>query len=438
MNNRPPKDKRKFTSDVIENKIEEVKSKVKNKEIAILFENCFPNTLDTTIFYKNENGQDDTYVITGDIPAMWFRDSTAQVFPYLKFVNDDEKLKRMLRGVINRHTKNILIDPYANAFNDGPTGGEWQDDLTDMKPEIHERKWEIDSLCYPIRLVYHYWKITNDTSCFDEKWLKAIRLIIKTFKEQQRKDNDGSYKFLRRTTCQTDTVAGGGWGNPIKPNGLIVSIFRPSDDATIFPFLIPSNFFAVTSLRQLTTILKNINGDDNLINECKALADEVEKAIYDFALFEHKIFGKIIAYEVDGFGNQLFMDDANVPSLLGLKYLDCCTPDDELYRNTRKFVLSEYNPYFFKGKFGEGVGSPHTLKNKIWPLSIIIQAITSHDEAEINKCLNILKNTHAGRYFMHESFDKDNPAEYTRGWFAWANTLFGELIIHLLEEGYPL
>lgn len=438
MNKRPKISDRKFISVAVENKIEDVKSKVKDKELSDLFENCFPNTLDTTVFYQEKNKRDDTYVITGDIPAMWFRDSTAQVFPYLNVVNDDEKLKKMISGVINRHTSNILIDPYANAFNNGSTGEGWQKDNTDMKPELHERKWEIDSLCYPIRLAYHFWKKTGDTDCFDKVWLEAMKLVVKTFREQQRKTDMGPYHFTRNTSCQTDTVAGNGWGNPIKPVGLIVSIFRPSDDATIFPFLIPSNFFAVISLRQLQEMLEIILKEKQLCNECKELANEVETAIYKYGISEHSDFGKIFAYEVDGFGNKLFMDDANVPSLLALRYLDCCTPDDELYRNTRKFVLTENNPYFFKGKFGDGIGSPHTLINKIWPISIIIQALTSNDENEIQKCLDILKRTHANKFFIHESFDKDNPEKFTRSWFAWANTLYGELILRLLKEGYKI
>ncbi len=205
-----------------------------------------------------ENGKPDTFVITGDINAMWLRDSSAQVLAYLPFVNEDEKLKKMFKGVINRQTKCILIDPYANAFNFGPTGSEWDKDLTDMKPELHERKWEVDSLCYPVTLSYKFWKAANDTSCFDDNWKKAMKLVLKTFKEQQRKNNRGPYKFGRITSWSTDTVPGNGYGNPVKPVGLIVSIFRPSDDATIFPFLIPSNLFAVVALKHLAEIFKNV------------------------------------------------------------------------------------------------------------------------------------------------------------------------------------
>lgn len=165
----------------------------------------------------------------------------------------------MLRGVILRQWKCINIDPYANGFNDGPVGGEWMSDKTDMKPELHERKWEIDSLCYPLRLAYHYWKITGDASVFGDLWLEAIQNILTTFKDQQRKDGRGSYSFQRKTERALDTMTNEGWGNPVKPVGLIASSFRPSDDASTFQFLIPSNFFAVTSLRKAAEILKQVN-----------------------------------------------------------------------------------------------------------------------------------------------------------------------------------
>lgn len=431
---RPPIEKRKFISESIESKIAEVKSKLKDRELGRLFENCFPNTLDTTVEFKYIDGKPDTFVITGDINAMWLRDSTAQIWPYLPFANEDDKLKALLEGVINRQVKCILIDPYANAFNDGPTGSEWAKDITDMKPELHERKWEIDSLCYPIRLAYGFWKETGETKYFNDDWRKAITLILKTFKEQQRKKDKGPYSFKRITSWQPDTVACDGYGNPVKPMGLIVSIFRPSDDATIFPFLIPSNLFAVVSLRQASEILQEVYKNNQLSDECSQLASEIESAISRFAVTEHLNFGKVYAYEIDGYGNTNYMDDANVPSLLALPYLGCCSIDDPVYQNTRNLILSENNPYFFTGRFAEGIGSPHTLLNKIWPISIIMRGLTSTNDNEIRKCITMLKTTHANTGFMHESFNKDNPADFSRSWFAWANTLFGEFILKIFNE----
>jgi len=433
-NNRPPFKDRKFVSNAVEAKIKELKENLKDKDLALLFENCFPNTLDTTIKYSVTDGKPDTFVITGDIDAMWLRDSTAQVWPYLPLAKSDKELKELLAGVINRQAKCILIDPYANAFNEGPTGSDWKSDITDMKPELHERKYEIDSLCYPVRLAYGYWKTTGDASCFNETWQSAAFAIVKTFREQQRKTSDGPYSFKRTTSWQTDTVAGNGWGNPIKPVGLIVSVFRPSDDATIFPFLVPSNYFAVASLRHLAEIFSVVVKNNSFAAECTAFADEVEAALEKYAIAKHDDYGKIIAYEVDGFGNRLFMDDANVPSLLALPYLNCIDMKDSLYKNTRKFILSPDNPYFFKGTAAEGIGSPHTLKNKIWPIAIIMRAITSDDDAEIMECINTLKSTHAGTGFMHESFNKNDPSDFSRKWFAWANTLFGEMILKVYAE----
>jgi meiotically up-regulated gene 157 (Mug157) protein len=434
ISKRPPIEKRLFKSTAIEKKIIEVKSKLKDTELGWLFENCFPNTLDTTVFYSFESKKYDAFVITGDIDAMWLRDSSAQIHPYLPFCKSDKNLQNLIIGVINRQTKCILIDPYANAFNKNPTGSYWEKDDTKMLPELHERKWEIDSLCYPIRLSYNYWKTTNDASPFDENWKKAMQLVVKTFKEQQRKDSTSPYSFMRKTERSIDTPPLDGYGYPTKPVGLICSMFRPSDDVTLFPFLVPSNFFAVTSLRQISEMILSIFKDEIFSNECLALASEVEMALLKYAVVNHPKFGKVYAYEVDGFGNHLFMDDANAPSLLSMPYFGSCSLDDEIYQNSRKMILSDSNPYYYEGKFGKGIGAPHTPKNHIWPLSLIMQSLTANNELEIKSCIEMLKSTHANTGFMHEAFDKDNPQVFSRAWFAWANTLFGEMILKVLTE----
>ena len=434
---RPAEQDRLFRSEAVEAKILEVQRMLTNPRLAWMFANCFPNTLDTTVHFRTdeEDGMDDTFVYTGDIHAMWLRDSGAQVWPYVQLANDDEALRRMIAGVINRQFKLINIDPYANAFNDGPTGGEWMSDITDMNPNVHERKWEIDSHCYPIRLAYGYWKETGDTSVFGEVWIQAIKNILKTFKEQQRKDGVGPYYFMRKTERQLDTKCCNGYGNPVNPVGLIVSSFRPSDDATTFDFLVPSNFFAVTSLRKAAEILTTVNKNKELAKECRALADEVEAALKKYAVVEHPKYGKIYAFEVDGFGNTYFMDDSNAPSLLSMAYLGDVDVNDPIYQNTRRFVWSEDNPYFFKGTAGEGIGGPHIGYDMIWPMSIMMKAFTSRDDAEIKWCMETLMKTDAGTGFMHESFHKDNPEKFTRAWFAWQNTLFGELVLKLIEDG---
>ena len=301
---RTPQAKRKFKSPAVERSIERVKSSIGNQELAWMFENCFPNTLDTTVDFGTIDGRPDTYVITGDIDAMWLRDSTAQVWPYLPLMKEDPTLQQLIAGVINRQARCILKDPYANAFyKDGSKVSEWKSDLTEMKPGVHERKWEIDSLCFPIRLAYHYWKMTGDSSPSDAASHEALMRILQTFREQQRKTNQGPYHFQRRTETQTDTVAGRGYGNPAKPVGLIFSIFRPSDDATLFPFLVPANFFAMVSLRQAAEMLDQIHHDQSTATQCRAMADEVEQALQKHAIVRHPKLGSVYAYEVDAFGN---------------------------------------------------------------------------------------------------------------------------------------
>ncbi len=431
---RPSLGERRFTSAAVEAKIREVKGSIADKELAWLFENCFPNTLDTTVRVGTLDAKPDTFVITGDIDAMWLRDSTAQVWPYLQFAREDKKLKTLLAGVINRQARCILIDPYANAFNYAATGSQWEKDRTLMKPELHERKWEIDSLCYPVRLAHGYWKATDDASLFDRQWQEAMSLVVKTLREQQRSLDLGSYSFQRVTENPIDSLPLSGKGNPSRLCGLIHSGFRPSDDACIFPFLIPSNLFAIVALKHLAEICSTALDKQSFANECRAFAQEVRQAVNAHARAQHLKYGEIYAYETDGFGNRLFMDDANVPSLLSLPYLGCCAAQDQTYRNTRAFVLSEDNPYFFRGTAGEGIGGPHVGLGMIWPLGIIMRAMTSVDEREIALCLRMLKATHAGTGFMHESFSKDNPQKFTRSWFAWANTLFGELILKVGAE----
>ncbi|MFI3299004.1 MAG: glycoside hydrolase family 125 protein [Rikenellaceae bacterium] len=434
---RPAPEDRLFSSTAVEEEIVRVTSMLTNEKLAWMFSNCFPNTLETTVHYRTLDGVPDTFVYTGDIHAMWLRDSGAQVWPYVQLVERDPELKKMIWGVINRQFMLINTDRYANAFNDGPLpDGHWMSDGTDMIPEVHERKWEIDSHCYPIRLAYHYWKTTGDDTIFGEEWQEAITNVLKTFKEQQRKDGKpGPYQFTRVTDRQLDMKNNLGKGNPVKPVGLIASSFRPSDDATTFEFLIPSNFFAVTSLRKAAEILESVNNNKAQAKECRELADEVEAALKEYATYEHPKYGTIYAFEVDGYGNQLIMDDANVPSLLAMPYLGDVDVNDPIYQNTRKFVWSLDNPYFFKGEKGEGIGGPHIDWDMVWPMSIMMRAFTSQDDQEIKECVAMLLATDAETGFIHESFHVDNPYNYTRSWFAWQNTLFGGLILKLVNEG---
>ncbi len=434
VSQRPPIDQRGFVSESVEATIQAVKRDIVDPELAWMFENCYPNTLDTTVRFSTIDGKPDGFVITGDIPAMWLRDSTAQVWPYLPLTKEDDELRALLAGVVNRQTRCILIDPYANAFNDGPTGGGWESDLTEMKPELHERKYEIDSLCYPVRLAHGYWSTTGDASVLDDSWRKAAKLIVRTLREQQRLDGPGPYRFQRVTAVSYDTVPLGGYGNPTRKVGLVHSMFRPSDDACVYPFLIPSNLFAVVALDQLSQIFREELGERGFAEECHEFARELADSIREHAVVQHPTYGQLYTYEVDGFGNVLLMDDANIPSLLALPYLGAAGLDDPIYLATRALVLGEDNPYFFRGTAGEGIGGPHVGLDMIWPLGITMRALTSSDDDEILFCLRMLKATHAGTGFMHESFHKDDPSKFTRSWFAWANTLFGELVVSLHDR----
>jgi uncharacterized protein len=435
ISKRPEVSKRRFVSKAVEETIVNVKKIIADKELAWMFENCFPNTLDTTVTYSEIEGEPSTYVITGDIDAMWLRDSSAQVWPYLQLAGKDENLKKLLKGVIAKQAGFVLLDPYANAFyNDTQRISEWKDDHTTMKPGVHERKWEIDSLCYVIRLAYGYWEYTGDVSAFTTEWQEAMKLIVKTLREQQRLDTNGPYRFQRYAYNPTDTQYGNGYGNPTKKIGLIHSMFRPSDDSTIFPFLVSSNMFAVVSLLQLGEIFATALADEKMESECKRFAGEIDRALKQYAILPHPTAGRIFPLEIDGFGNALFMDDANVPNLLSLPYLGYCDSTDPIYLNTRRFSLSHSNPWYSEGKYAKGIGGPHGGEKKIWPLGIIMQALTCNSDNEILDCLAMLKKTHAGTGFIHESFNVADPNEFSRAWFAWANTLFGELILYVYNN----
>lgn len=438
VSRRPPPAQRRFTSLAVEQELLRVKARIGNPKLAWLFENCYPNTLDTTVSVGTLEGRPDTFIVTGDIDAMWLRDSSAQVWPYLPLAAHDEALRRLYRGLIQRHARSLLIDPYANAFMADPhakTTLAWaQHDDTEMRPGVAERKWEVDSPCWTIRLAHGYWRATGDRTPFDDGWREAMRQVVATFRVQQRKDGPGPYHFQRAAASPTDTLALGGYGWPARPVGMIYSMFRPSDDACRYPLFVPGNWFAVVSLRQLATMVRALYADQAMAAECRALADEVEAAVERHGVLAGAHDAGAWAYEVNGYGDQACMDDANVPSLLGLPYLGCVPRRDPRYQATRKLAWSARNPYFFRGRAGEGIGGPHEGLGMIWPMSIMVRALTSDDAGEIGQCLAWLATTDAGTGFMHEAFNEDDPAHFTRAWFAWANSLFGELIIDVAQR----
>lgn len=417
------------TADVIRGRIKNMQ-----EELALcpglfeIFERCFLNTIETTV--QQEKG--DTFVITGDIHAMWLRDSTAQVLHYLRFA-DDEAVSSMIAGLIARQAECVLRDAYANAFDREPSDYKPFDDQPRANDWVWERKYEIDSLCYPIWLAEKYIARTGNESVLTERFHQALARIIEVFETEQRHEAS-SYYFVRTNCPPSDTLPHEGRGEPVGYTGMTWSGFRPSDDACRYGYLVPSNLFAVRVLSGAKMLAEKM-GDAALSARAEALRTAISEGIEKFALVEHEKYGKMYAYETDGLGNYNLMDDANVPSLLALPYLEVCPADDEIYRNTRAFVLSGDNPYYYAGAMAKGVGSPHTPAGYIWPIALCVQGMTSTDPDEVALIVKTLLNTHAGTGFMHESFDPDAPEKFTRSWFAWANSMFGELIFRLYENG---
>lgn len=399
--------------------------------LAPLAAQCFLNTMETTVKQLEDGSY---FVITGDIPAMWLRDSAAQVRPYVKFAKEDPELQKILEGVIAKQAEFVCIDPYANAFNESASGVGHQDD-TILNDHVWERKYEVDSLCAPLYLGYVYWKTTGIDRIFTKEYYDMIQAIVDTFTVEQ--DHAGSPYYFRRYDCvKTDTLPGKGLGRPVNVTGMTWSGFRPSDDCCSFGYLIPANMMAVCALRYAQEICRECYKEEDLAQRCGELAEEIQDGIQDYGMVDHPKYGTIYAYETDGFGNYKLMDDANSPSLLAMPYLGYCGKDDPLYQNTRRFLLSADNPYYFEGSIAKGMGSPHTPQGYVWHIGIVMQALTSDDREEILGCLDLLTKTHAGTNYMHESFDPSMPEEYTRSWFAWANTLFAELLDKLMEEKF--
>jgi len=431
VSQRPPAAQRKFTSDAVEAKLQEVKKAITDPQLSWLFENCYPNPLDSSVTVSEVDGQPDTVIVADDTGAMWLRDSAAQVMPYLPLVKSDKKLLSMITGVIKRQSRCIVLDPYGSAFSLTSAPTPWAKDMTVMKAGVFERKWAVDSLCWAIRLSHGLWKVTGDASLFDKPWQDATAAIVRTFRDQQRIYNRGGYTFQRVSPNPSDTLAGGGYGSPTRPCGLIHSGFRPSGDACTYPLLIPSNLFAATSLDQLGEIYGTELNNQPFANECQNFAEEIRTAVNTHGKARHVRHGEIYAYEVDGFGEQTMMDDANIPSLLALPYLGSVKAEDPLYQRTRAHVLSDDNPYFFRGSAGEGLGAARAGLGMIWPVGVITRALTSTNDKEIAGCLTILKASTAGTGFMHESFSRNDAARFTGKWYPAANALFGDLIVRL-------
>lgn len=398
-------------------------------KLSEMFRKCFFNTLETTTEILND---ETTFVFTGDIPAMWLRDSSAQVRHYISVCKENIELQSIIEGLIKRQIYYILTDPYANAFNKDPNNHGHKSDLTEHNPWVWERKYEIDSLCYPVQLAYLYWKTTGKEKIFDISFKEAILTIIRLWKTEQNHSELSTYNFIRKDCPQSDTLMNNGRGTQVCYTGMTWSGFRPSDDACTYGYLVPSNMFAVVVLGYIQEISKTIYNDMEIYDAATELKTEIDAGIKKHGIVNHPVYGDIYAYETDGLGNYNLMDDANVPSLLAIPYFEYASADDPIYQNTRRFILSKDNPYYNEGKYAKGVGSPHTPEGYIWHIGMIIQALTSQDKDEIYEILTYLEQTDATTGFMHESFNPDNPSEYSRSWFAWANSLFGELLYKLV------
>lgn len=400
---------------------------------AAMFARCFENTLGTTL---REMPDGTLFMLTGDIPAMWLRDSSAQLMPYLHFAAEDETISDMIAAVNRRQIEYVLLDPYANAFNAEANGAGHQSDLTDQSPWVWERKYEVDSLCYPIQLAHDLWTATGRTDHLGESFAHAARTIIDLWRTEQNHETQSPYRFQRFDCPPTDTLVRDGRGSETAPTGLTWSAFRPSDDACTHGYNIPGNMFAAVELQHIETIATEVLNDADLAASARDLRADIRRGIEQHAVVPSPDHGDVFAYEIDGRGGILLLDDANVPSLLSLPLFGWCASDDPLYLTTRDFILSTANPTFFSGVLpsgttSSGLGSPHTPAGHIWPIGLCIEALTTDDPAEKDRIRRLLLETDAGTGLMHESFLATDPEVYTRPWFSWANAMFCELVLDI-------
>lgn len=398
-----------------------------------VFENCYADTLKKAV---KDMGDGTYHVITGDIPAMWLRDSAAQMRPYLFAAKKDAKVREIIAGVVRRQFLYICIDAYANAFNQAPNGAYWEKDDPQQSLWVWERKFEIDSLCYPVQLAYLLWKNTGCTSQFDQNFFKGVQEIFRIFRIEQNHEDLSKYRFCRNGRLFQDTLSREGKGALVKPGtGLVWSGFRPSDDACTYGYLIPSNMFIVVIMKYLEEMAAKLFGDTQLETEAANLGNQVWETIEREGKTYTEEFGMIYAYETDGFGMYRLMDDANVPSLLSMDYLGYPS-EQEAAENTRRFLFSDANPYYYKGTKASGIGSAHTPSGYIWHIAMAMRGLTCKDRGEKLEILREMAATTAGTGRMHEGFFCNDDEKYTREWFSWANAMYVELFLDYF--GYRL
>jgi meiotically up-regulated gene 157 (Mug157) protein len=370
------------------------------------------HTLMNDFFFQDDGT---IYVQTGDIPAMWLRDSSAQMLPYVRFAPAYTQMGIIARGVIQRNAKNILTSPYANAFT--------------AAYQLWEEKWEVDSLAYPVRLASVYWETTHDRSMYTLQLHWAYKHIVETYECEQQHTVCSGYR--------SRMLSNHGMGAEFAYTGMIWGAFRPSDDPVRYPYNIPQQLFAATELEDLAHQVQIGYGDDELALRARELAAAIRLGIDRFGQIYDFRYGWMYPYEVDGLGNYLLIDDANIPNLLTLPFMGLVAQYDPLYINTRRFSLSHDNPYYYRGRYGAGLGSPHTRTGWVWPLGLIGAALTASTPTEVAEQIEGLRALDGKKGLFYESIDPDRPWHYTRSEFGWANALYAELIFRCVAELEP-
>jgi len=371
---------------------------------------------------------DGAFVITGDIPAMWLRDSTTQMTPYLRLVGESPALAGVLWAVVARQFRLIEHDPYANSFNREPSGAHYDDHDLNADPLVWEQKYEVDSLAYPVTFAHALWRATGSTAVLDDRAQRVFRTIVAQWTAEQ--DHDRSpYRFVRPGAIATETLARDGRGTPVAVTGMTWSGFRPSDDACTYGYNVPANLFAAQALLAIAAIARSVWDDGGLAADADALRAAILDGVSHHGIVPGPDGAPVYAYEVDGLGGVLLMDDANTPSLLSLPLDAPDVVDRSVWEATRSFVTSPANPYWYSGSVASGIGSPHTLPRRVWPIALAVEGLVSTSSARRRELLDLLVATDAGTGDMHESFDVDDPTQYSRPWFSWADAMFCELAL---------
>ncbi|MCF4121294.1 glycoside hydrolase family 125 protein [Antribacter sp. KLBMP9083] len=427
----PPDDgwtRKVLTDDVVEAWTERVRTALPGTEVPRVFRACLARTIRRSLM-RLDSGE--VAVITGDIPAMWLRDSSTQMWPYLTLVASDPRgpLADVLVGVALRQLALIVHDPYANAFNLRPDGrahnpdDEWGEHPADQL--IWERKYEVDSLCFPLQLATRLFEVTGRREVLGPA-LQAAQVVVRTLRTEQDHERFSPYRFVRPGGNALDTLPRGGRGGPVAVTGMTWSGFRPSDDACTYGYNVPANLHAAAVLDDIGALVTAASEESGpaLAAEARVLADELRAGVERYGVVVHPVHGEIYAYEVDGLGAHLLMDDANLPSLLSLPLITNVRQDDARYMRTRRFVLSPENPTFTQGTALGGVGSPHTWPGWVWPIAVATEGLTTQNRSRRVEALRTLAATTAGTDHMHESVNAGDPTRFTRPWFSWADSMF--------------